>query len=63
MKETKIFLTDEEDKLLEQLSNENGQSKTKFCTIEIRKILIALEKQKRAGKKNNKITPTEQDSE
>lgn len=39
MKETKVFLTEEEDKKLIKAAKENGQSKVMYCTMQIRKIL------------------------
>ena len=48
MKETKIFLSDEENKELIEVAKENGQSKVKYCTVQIKKL---LKKAKRAGKK------------
>jgi hypothetical protein len=48
MKETKIFLSDEENKELIKVAKENGQSKVKYCTTQIK---MLLKKAKRAGKK------------
>lgn len=48
MKETKIFLSDEENKELIKVAKENGQSKVKYCTVQIK---MLLKKAKRAGKK------------
>lgn len=48
MKETKIFLSDEENKELIEVAKENGQSKVKYCTVQIK---MLLKKAKRAGKK------------
>lgn len=39
MKETKIFLTEEENKKLIELAKNNCQSKVKFCTMQIRMLL------------------------
>jgi len=39
MIETKIFLTEEENKTLIKVAKENGQSKVKFCTHQIKSVL------------------------
>jgi hypothetical protein len=48
MKETKIFLSDEENNELIEVAKENGQSKVKYCTMQIK---MLLKKIRRAGKK------------
>jgi len=39
LKETKVLLTKEENIDLEKVADAAGQSKTSFCTTEIRKII------------------------
>jgi hypothetical protein len=48
MKETKIFLSDEENKELIEVAKENGQSKVKYCTVQIK---MLLKKSKAGGEK------------
>jgi ribosomal protein L9 len=61
MKETKIFLTEEENTKLIEVAKENGQSKVMFCTVKIRTILKKLQS---GGKKikKKKITSTAADT-
>jgi hypothetical protein len=61
MKETKIFLTEEENTKLVEVSKKNGQSKVMFCTVQIRTILKKLQS---GGKKikNKKNVPTTADT-
>lgn len=39
LKETKVLLLPKEDNILQNMANEAGQSKTKFCTYQIQKII------------------------
>lgn len=39
LKETKVLLTEKEDKQLDKIATAEGKSKTSFCTYEIRKII------------------------
>lgn len=39
LKETKVLLLPKEDTILQKMADEAGQSKTKFCSSEIRKLI------------------------
>ena len=47
LKETKIFLTEEEDAKLFEIAKIDGRNKTNFCTNEIRKIILKYQKNKK----------------
>ena len=55
LKETKVLLTESEDKLLQQIANaDGGRSKTNFCTNEIRKLLLNIRQKKDNDQKRKK---------
>lgn len=53
MKETKIFLTEQENQKLIEVAKENGQSKVKFCTVHIKNVLKKVNK---TNKQNHEKT-------